>query len=217
MNTAKSVQPDEMCDERFHDESVRLEGSREPFVVSFGGIHEGYGWDRRLGSMGYPALCLKDTAHRWYIDGCDGVDSYGEMIDSIRRSLPDGPFATLGQSAGAYAAIRVGVELGASAICAFAPQTFPARHTNSWVPEDLVPLRQLIIGRQIVQPIHIFVSRSEDAHKAEFFWDDHVHAGQIRDLPGVHVHGVDYDRHSAAYHLASTGALSGVLEWALAA
>ena len=113
-------------------------------VVAFGGLMQSSGgvpsheFVKALTRAGAThTLFVKDSKQAWYLLGLsDGEASFGAVIAAVRTEcdvLQPERLVTVGASMGGYAAIRVGLALGASTVLAFAPQVFLQR-----------PLRQIL-------------------------------------------------------------------------
>ena len=108
-------------------------------LVSFGGLaagmgghpagvarHEFVGTARRVGAS--HALFLKDPEQAWYLrGGTDTADAYAGVTALVAQevqALRPRRLVLVGASMGGYAAIRVGLALGADVVLAFGPQVF---------------------------------------------------------------------------------------------
>lgn len=178
--------------------------------VTFGGVHEGYGWDRRLQQLGLDGLCFKDSRVRWYLDGPDDFTE-AQMLDEIAAFTAGRHAVFVGQSAGAYAALRYADRFGAD-VMAFAPQTYCLKGMGNAPPADLVDIRHDLISTPRKARIDIYVSRSERENPpSEFLWNDCLHIAGLERGQNIRIHTVAYDRHPCAFHLARTGELDGLL------
>jgi pimeloyl-ACP methyl ester carboxylesterase len=192
---------------------LTVEGSGPP-IVTFGGVGEGFGWDRRLARIGARGLCLLDSRYRWYLDGCDGL-SEAHTLELMRDFIGFETALFVGQSAGGYAALRYADQFDAHAL-AFAPQTFHIKGFKTYPPSDLVDIRWDLISRTRATRIDVYVSRSEWANPAtDYFWGDHAHVTGLERGQNIHLHEVEYDAHPCALHLARTGHLDAILDQAL--
>lgn len=202
---------------------LKISGPRPVAVVSFGGIGEGYGWDKRLTALDVNALCLSDDRSRWYLDGCDGLPGQEAMLEEIAAFFADHPGHArllLGQSAGGYAALRHADRFDA-AVLAFAPQTHQF-WTNvgpglaqMTMPPDVPDIRGDLLFSERNHPMHIVISRSERDNVGAAAWGDRIHVAGLDRADKAHIHVIDYDQHPVAFHLARTGQLNAFLELGL--
>jgi hypothetical protein len=201
-------------------EVLWIEGDRNVVFVSFGGRGEGFGWEHRLRTMGVTALGFKDSRNRWYLDGADGFSSFEQTLEhagSVMKQYPDAATIFLGQSFGAYAALRAAIALRPDHVLAFSPQTrhlIPRKiyheQRDFLVPADAPDIRQRIVDRQHVS-IAIIASKSEAENPpSSYFWDDHAHLEMLHGRPHIDIMIEDFHHHPSAWCLKSAGRLDSV-------
>lgn len=114
-----------------HPLERRLSPGSTQTVISFAGLALVPGmpprefW-RSLSGFDVNVLLAKDFKQCWYQQGLLGLaGTVAETTELLRRAVPEGQTttATLGSSAGGYAAILFGVLMGVDKIVAFGPQT----------------------------------------------------------------------------------------------
>jgi hypothetical protein len=154
-------------------------------------------FDRFLAALGVTALYIQDRNRQL---GNAGVLSAGESFDATVRYLRETISAlggkrcvTIGSSAGGFAAIRYGLELGAEIMLSFAG---PTNVTAEFMEND--GRAKTVIRRLQKFPRHMLDIRPQilaasgrgEVHivYGELHSQDRMHAEYLRDCPGVHLH-----------------------------
>ncbi|MGE6781501.1 hypothetical protein ACQKGL_03145 [Ensifer adhaerens] len=180
-------------------------------VVWFGGINEPFFSEKFAEASGCDCVFVRDTRFDWYTAGVlpshtsaiEGRDFLKEIIARGYRKV-----IFCGQSSGGYGALFYGWHCPANLVIAFAPQTRNVRNgQNMMVPQ--VPISD--VGDLYLSGSHtriiLNLSRNENSHEDEFFWDDWR---QIRKLSEYHAATVvshPYDNHSVSVKLREDGLL----------
>jgi tetratricopeptide (TPR) repeat protein len=134
-------------------------------------------FDRYLAALGITAIYLKDFQRLFYLRG---IASLGQRYDGTIRALREicrrlglQRLFTLGTSAGGFAAVRYGVELGADRMLSFCGETHGAvggtaklepgvalikRRLAACVPQEELDLREFLLSRRYSGKIEWFYS-----------------------------------------------------------
>jgi len=177
-----------------------------------------YFFDRLLAPHGVNAIYLFDWKDALFLGGVNGLgDSLAETVASLRRKCAEmgtRRLICLGQSAGGYAAIRYGLELGADAVMAISPTVaqpmsgMPLRRIRATLGDNVdaadLDLR-VWFGRRSPTPrtwVIFGAGCAADAQSAR------VLAG----LPGVVVQPISgFDHHAILAPLVVSGRFSSLL------
>jgi tetratricopeptide (TPR) repeat protein len=180
-------------------------------------------FDRYLAAIGATAVYLKDFQRLFYLNGVASLGaSYGATITALRelcRHLEIRRLFTMGSSAGGFAAIRYGVELGAEGAASFAGETHDAdraltkiepgvamirRRLAAVVPREELDLRQFLSSRRSSCAISLYYAG--DAPR------DNAQASHLCGLSGVTATAVaGCDDHELLRWLALNRDLSSIL------
>jgi hypothetical protein len=159
-------------------------------------------------SLGYSRILLRDRFNKRYHRGIDRQrPDYPTFLDFLRREIKKlGPKKTIfvGTSAGGYAAIRVGHDLGADYVHAFGAQTglnpVHLRLPDREPPMDLTPF--------LNDPNSVTTYYLHYCHSYE---SDRLHADRIANSPNVVTLGYPGNTHLITVLLARKGLLGQLL------
>lgn len=90
-------------------------------VVAFSSTAR-FEWGRTLAGLNLPHVLMRDSTERWYADGVPGLGDNAAVCRYL-EGLTYVKVATLGLSAGAYAALRYGLLGKVDAVIAISPVT----------------------------------------------------------------------------------------------
>jgi hypothetical protein len=167
-------------------------------------------------------LFLKDPSALWYCKGIPGVGENFEEIAGYIKGICAAQnvkrIVTIGNSAGAYAAILFGILIGADEIHAFGPQTRLLSPSDSGsegkidrIPQNIDPsyldLREMAIRHQSKSKIFVYYDWKEQRDKR--------HAYHLRGLENVRLVQFLIGGHAVASMLKESGQLKGLLTTAL--
>lgn len=179
-------------------------------------------FDRYMAGLEVSTIYLTDIGRWLFMRGISELAAgYDETLEALREQiarLGAGPVTTIGTSAGGYAAMRYGVDLGAAATLCFSP---PSNLTAEFLAEDrrgqlvakrlqaldaeMLDLRPHLLSREAVNPIDIFYGAGMP--------QDRRHAEHLRGVPGVTLHPLDtIDIHGTMKTMAAAGTLAATLE-----
>ncbi len=216
--------------------SEDLDGESRTLLLAFGGMVGRIGippfeFFSLTGGMPVKRLFVRDLRQAWYHRGIPGAGStIAEVANSLRALLGRCEIDRLvlaGTSAGGYAALVFGSLLGADMVLCFAPQTvldldvLAAMDDHRW--DDRLG-RQLAAGavdrRWTDLREALPAARRADTEYRIYFADavrqDRLHAERLADLEGVRLYRFGHGAHNIARSLRDAGALSRVLQSALA-
>ena len=117
-----------------HAEYVRVDFKSNdlPLVISFAGLGGQFNFLRSLDGFAANVIYIKDLKHHWYLTGIPGagntVPEITEFLKGKATEFRATRVITLGTSAGGFAALLFGAQIGATSIIAISPQTF----MNKW-------------------------------------------------------------------------------------
>ncbi len=102
-----------------------------PLIISFAGLGDQFQFKNILSALDVNIIYLRDLRHNWYLNGVPGVGNNVEEITVfLSEQINQHSFRkiiTVGASAGGFAALLFGSQIGADVIMAFSPQTFMDR------------------------------------------------------------------------------------------
>jgi tetratricopeptide (TPR) repeat protein len=153
-------------------------------------------FDRYLAALGVAAVYLKDFRRILFVKGVQSLGTdYGDTVDGLRditRRLGAKRVCTIGSSGGGRAAIRYGIDLGASNIVSIGGATGPApclrgaplitRRTLAHTGPETLDLKPFLQARQYAAKIAL-VYATDAAEEA-------AAARHLSGLPGVSLHPV---------------------------
>ncbi|HLY44600.1 MAG TPA: hypothetical protein VKQ73_03400 [Stellaceae bacterium] len=179
-------------------------------IVWFGGIREPFinpAFLKTYPNAVFDGLFLTDARADWYMAGFSGIaEDFASSVEWLRKFIADHRYRRIflsGQSSGAYAALRVARHIRPTAVIAFAPQTRNLVDNRGimqpWV--NVEDLGLLYSDWENDFPIYIHVSRSEDAHKEQFFWDDWNQIKPFLTIDNVTIIRHPFDYHAVGIHL----------------
>lgn len=183
-----------------------LDQGADATLVWFAGIQEPFLKSDFLAGVPMNALFLRDVNNDWYTGGVSGLSMDEEGTARwLRPFLAEhGPYSVFGgQSSGGYAALRMAHGLSPNLCIAFAPQTGNRPGFNGHIqPGVPITLLDELYERDPKNfPIKIHVSRSENSHSDQFFWDDWSHVGPMQKFPNVTVCTHPNDAHAISLYL----------------
>ena len=167
------------------------------------------------------SISFCDLQRLLYLNGISVLaDNYTDTLSAIRSMLPASTkkLLCIGGSAGGYAAIRYGLDLGADAVLGFgAPTNITERFTRNdgrgkavvrrlvkHVPDKTIDLRELILSAD--KPPKITLWYGEDMPQ------DKMHAENLRGLDTVELNAVTgFDGHEIVQKLISEERLQSIL------
>ena len=174
---------------------------------------------RSFVDRGCNVVFLKDFRQCWYQRGLLSLSTnLSETVEVVQGLLPKGTRSvrTIGTSAGAFAALHLGIRMNADRVLAFAPQTrvLPGvfdryasfdsrRHDIDFSSPDIDVRNSFAMNPDFAGRI--------DIHFGAKALPDVRQARAIEGYPQVHLHGHDFDKHGIAQHLRETGELDAVL------
>lgn len=202
-------------------------------LILFGGIAGGVSmpvYEFFRVTEGYPVkrLFLRDPRHAWYLRGLPGV---GDDAESIRTGLEEAirradvrRVVMAGASAGGFAALRFGSQLGADRVLAFSPQTFidaPRRASSGdgrW--ESQIAALHAALGEDspefdAVPPVTEAAGVRFSVHVSGDHPMDLWHAQRLAGLGNVDITVHDRGGHLLVKFLRDNGDLPGILTEAL--
>ena len=159
-------------------------------------------------SLVYSRILLRDRFNKRYYQGIDRQrPDYPSFLDFLRREIKKlGPKKTIfiGTSAGGYAAIRVGHDLGADYVHAFGPQT------------GLNPVHLRLPGREPPMDLsHMLQEPNAKStyyiHYCHSYESDRLHAERVAGCPDVVTLGYPGATHLVTLLLARNGLLGQIL------
>jgi len=159
---------------------------------------------------------LKDHHQAWYQQGLLGLSTDVETTVEVLKSLLAPAAEDLrmfGVSAGGFAAIMFGVLLNARKVVAIAPQTLINAETVDKFRSRDTRKARVLEGQYLDLLALCKQNKSTEihVHYAAHHADDSLAALRLEGLPGVCLHAHDYDAHTVAAWLKSTGGLDAVL------
>ena len=172
----------------------------DTLVVVFTGTNDTAGmplsiFDRYLASLGCNAVYLKDFRRLLFLRGLRSLgdrDTTLQAIRALQRQLGCGRLCTIGMSAGAFAAIHYGVELGADCILSFGAPTYHSPNLGGAAIQRR--LYETFLSNWELDLRAFLQSRSYTSHINLFFGErelrDRAHALYLDDLDGVTLHPV---------------------------
>lgn len=99
-----------------------------------------YEWYGSRVEKAYKHIFLRDIFKQWYLAGINiNIDSPEKLLDFLKKETEGMKVITIGSSAGGYAAILYGIQLGAERILAFNAQ-FELESTLLQINERIYPL-----------------------------------------------------------------------------
>lgn len=99
-----------------------------------------YEWYGSRVDKAYKHIFLRDIFKQWYLAGINiNIDSPEKLLDFLKKETEGRKVITIGSSAGGYAAILYGIQLGAERILAFNAQ-FELESTLPRINERIYPL-----------------------------------------------------------------------------
>lgn len=170
-------------------------------VLVFEGLRDNSLWlDRYLAARNLTAVYCRDSSRRAFVAGIPSIAGGEDGLLSTLRTVLEQHRArrviTLGNSAGGYTAIRMGLMLRARAVLAFgAPTNLGARfmeqigdrrarpalrRVGRTLPDEELDLKPLLTSASPPVPVHL--------HYGEHAREDRLHAEYVAGLPGVHLH-----------------------------
>jgi pimeloyl-ACP methyl ester carboxylesterase len=189
-------------------------------------------FDRYLAEHDLTAVYLRDFSWRFYVHGVRALGAGHEQTVGGLRRLLDGLGArtvhTLGCSAGGFAALSYGLDLGARKMLSFSgassysrthcsPEMLEVDHRMptmadyfQTVPDvERLDMRMRLTSRPMNGEVHLYYGK----HMPQ----DRAHARHLDGLAGVRLHPVGrYQGHNTIARLAETGKLRGILARLLA-
>jgi hypothetical protein len=159
-------------------------------------------------SLGYSRILLRDRFNKRYHRGIDRQrPDYPSFLDFLRREIKRlGAKKTIfvGTSAGGYAAIRVGHDLGADYVHAFGPQTgLNPVHLRLPDREPPMDLSQFLDVPNAVTTYYV--------HYCHSYESDRLHAERVAGAPNVVTLGYPGKTHLITLLLARKGLLGELL------
>jgi pimeloyl-ACP methyl ester carboxylesterase len=203
-------------------------------LITFGGLGAGRGpgfeFESSARELPVKRLFVTDPRQCWYNRGSSrGGTTLASVADSLAELLSKqriDRLVTVGNSAGAYAALIFGTLLGADHAVCFAPQTvldidvLHAMDDHRW-DALLLPLSQ----RGVLEPrwsdlrLALPPVRRADTRYDVYFDEtircDRLHAERLRDLEGVRLYRFGRGGHRLVRDLRDIGALERLLRRAL--
>lgn len=161
-------------------------------------------------------IFVKDFQQCWYQNGLMGLsDDMESTVDYLKSLIPSRTkkLTCLGTSAGGYAAIRIGVDLNASRILSFAPQTNISKAVfNKFKSLDS---RSNEMNFKDELDLSLFLESSDYKGKIDLFFGDQnqsdkAAAENVADY--VDLHPFPTQDHNVASYLKSNELLSDILE-----
>jgi hypothetical protein len=159
-------------------------------------------------SLGYSRILLRDRFNKRYHRGIDRQrPDYSSFLEFLRREIKRlGAKKTIfvGTSAGGYAAIRVGHDLGADYVHAFGPQTgLNPVHLRLPDREPPMDLSQFLNEPNAVTTYYVHYCHSHES--------DRLHAERVAGAPNVVTLGYPGKTHLITLLLARKGLLGQLL------
>jgi len=167
-------------------------------------------FDRFMRRFPVNVVYLTEDAGLGYLDGIEGIgEDYAATVAGLRELLarlgaPD--LYCLGTSSGGDAAMRYGLDLGASRVLAFSPYIGLTRSNliNEALPDMAVGVADLY--RRAGCTPEVTVVFGEDSEP------DRIASTDFSDLPGIRLHPLaGYGRHDVIPELIATGRLEPLL------
>jgi pimeloyl-ACP methyl ester carboxylesterase len=202
-------------------------------LVSFSGLKRNPaklpGFSLRGTLTGFPVnkLYLRDLDRAWFLRGLSGlsrdVSGTAAFLRAEAKSMGARRVVLTGYSLGGFAALLYGALIGADEVHAISPQTFIS-FWRRWRSGDhrwqryvwplhfgttrrYHDLRPLLSGSSAQTRFHIHFARDSRL--------DAIHAGHVRDLPGVITHEHTKGSHRLVSELRERGELRAILERAV--
>ena len=189
-------------------------------LIAFGGMASGLSMPpkeffKSLVHKDLNTVFVRDFKQCWYLKGLLGkTHDVESTIEYLKRTIPDttDKLATLGASAGGYAAIRFGLALNADHIVAFSPQTFIDQETVRVFSKS--HLRDMAFDNSDLDLRNVLARypfKGEiEVHYASKNNRDTIAASHIEKY--VKAIPYDTDTHLLAAHLKERGVLNQILE-----
>jgi tetratricopeptide (TPR) repeat protein len=201
-------------------------------VLVFTGISDTVGiplpiFDRYLAALGVAAVYLKDFNRLLYLRGVQSLAAdYDGTLAALRKileGLQAKRVCAIGNSAGGFAAIRYGIELGASRIASFSGSTHHLRNAVAqfrWGPRmawtrfrasltpEMLDLKHFLQSRRYKSEIQLYYGEGEEFDKLQ--------ALHLEGVAGVTLYPIaDYHKHHTVARLAEKDELRQALTVAL--
>lgn len=188
------------------------EASSELLIVWFGGINEPFMSSKLAEVTGHNVLSLRDSNFTWYTHGVlpthgsivEGRDFLNQLRD--RRGFKRLVFC--GQSSGGYGALLYAYHCHADVCIAFAPQTrnvFDGQ-CRMLPTVQLADLCNMYLTGSNVRML-LNLSRNEEEHENEFFWDDWRHIRKLSTYAKATIISHPYSNHAVSAKLREDGLL----------
>ena len=170
-------------------------------------------------------MFVRDFDRCWYHAGLAGVSrDIDSMAAYLRERIEEiSPRRTVfvGNSMGGYAAMLFAALLGEAEVIAFAPQTFLSpwlrwRHQDHrWRPQIRRMWRRGLMRRRFWDLKPLLMRRHSRPGMSVYVSDkdrlDMIHAGRLRDVPGMHIHTFAEGGHDVVRHLRDAGQLAHIM------
>lgn len=202
----------------------------EALCLVFAGMEDSFSvpaayLDRFLASHGLAAIYLRDRRRAFFELGVESLgDSYEDTIEALRAEIAGiAPkrLYTFGVSAGGFAAVRHGLDLGAEAVLGLGLQSWVSREGAKAAGDPRSPSLVESIWRRVPAErldLAVHVARAQnppriDLHYGEAMALDRFQAHRMKALPGVRVfEKPGLESHAITMHLIKDGQFDAVLE-----